>query len=52
MNSISRKLSLGIPAGCVALVVVRSAVAQPLPPQMQSMLDAHNSYRAKHCVPH
>ena len=27
------------------------ARAEPLPPVMQAALDAHNSYRAKHCVP-
>jgi uncharacterized protein YkwD len=27
------------------------ARAEPLPPVMQTALDAHNSYRAKHCVP-
>jgi uncharacterized protein YkwD len=27
------------------------ARAQTLPPVMQTVLDAHNAYRAKHCVP-
>jgi uncharacterized protein YkwD len=28
-----------------------SARAEPLTPEMQAALDAHNAYRAKHCVP-
>jgi len=34
-----------------ASVLVRAAVAELLPAPMQSLLEAHNSYRTKHCVP-
>ena len=44
-------LSLVPLVGCIAIALVRTAVAESLSPQMQSLLDAHNSYRAKHCVP-
>jgi uncharacterized protein YkwD len=36
----------------VTLVVLAgAALADTLPPDMQAMLDAHNSYRGRHCVP-
>ena len=41
-----RMLSLVELAGCVALMVVRPALADPLPTLMRSVLDAHNSYRS------
>ena len=31
--------------------LLRAACATELPPHMQAVLDEHNSYRAKHCVP-
>jgi len=47
------KSSLGpaIGAGVVLIVGAHAAFADPLPPAMQEVLDAHNFYRAKHCVP-
>lgn len=44
-------LSFAPLVGCVALVLAATAIAQSLPTQMQSLLEAHNSHRAKHCVP-
>jgi uncharacterized protein YkwD len=38
-------------ACCMALILAVRASAEPLPPAMQAALDAHNAYRAKHCVP-
>ena len=39
-------------ACCMTLILLAEpASAEPLPPAMQAVLDAHNAYRAKHCVP-
>ena len=43
--------SLTIAASATLIVLARAASADPLPPAMQAVLDAHNAYRAKHCVP-
>ena len=40
-----------IAASVTLIVLARAASADPLPPAMQAVLDAHNAYRAKHCVP-
>jgi hypothetical protein len=48
--TIGRKLGHMAIGACVALIA-KTALADPLPPIMQAILDAHNSYRAKHCVP-
>jgi pathogenesis-related protein 1 len=42
---------LAIAASAALFVVAKAALAEPLPPVMQAVLDAHNVYRAKHCVP-
>src|SRR5687767_6292897 len=39
-------------ATCMTLILLAGpARAEPLPPAMQAVLDAHNVYRAKRCVP-
>jgi hypothetical protein len=38
-------------AASLIVVAAKVAFADPLPPVMQAVLDAHNAYRAKHCVP-
>jgi hypothetical protein len=38
-------------AGVTLVIAVQAALADPLPSTMQAILDAHNTYRAKHCVP-
>ena len=48
-NLILGTLNVGL---CMTLaLVVPVAHAEPLVPIMQAALDAHNGYRAKHCVP-
>jgi pathogenesis-related protein 1 len=42
---------LTIAASVTLIVLARAASADPLPPALQAVLDAHNAYRAKHCVP-
>jgi hypothetical protein len=43
--------NLTIGASVTLVVIAKPAIADPLPPAMQAVLDAHNAYRAKHCVP-
>ena len=46
---VSGTLGIGL---CIMLALAaRTAHAEPLTPVMQAVLDAHNAYRAKHCVP-
>jgi uncharacterized protein YkwD len=42
---------LAVVASALLIVVAKAALADPLPPAMRAVLDAHNLYRAKHCVP-
>src|SRR5215510_14815648 len=42
---------LTIAASLTLILVAKAAFAEPLPSAMQAVLDAHNAYRANHCVP-
>ena len=44
-------LALAIGGRLTLIVGAGAAPAEPLPPTLQAVLDAHNAYRAKHCVP-
>jgi uncharacterized protein YkwD len=43
--------TLGMGCWVTLLSLAAPAHSDPLPPAMQAILDAHNAYRAKHCVP-
>src|SRR5262245_32910880 len=44
-------LPLTIAASLTLILAAKAAFADPLPAAMQAVFDAHNAYRAKHCVP-
>ena len=51
-SNFNRKLcQVTFGAGVTLAIAVQAALADLLPSKLQAILDAHNAYRAKHCVP-